>query len=43
MTDLKQAQSLQHWLTENFLQNDEGFCHICHLDEQGARVLGTEL
>jgi homoserine kinase len=43
MTDLKQAQSLQNWLTENFLQNDEGFCHICHLDQQGARVLGTEL
>jgi homoserine kinase len=43
MTDLQQAQSLQNWLTENFLQNDEGFCHICHLDEQGARVLGTEL
>jgi len=43
MTDLKQAESLQNWLTENFLQNDEGFCHICHLDEQGARVLGTEL
>jgi len=43
MTDLIQAQSLQHWLTENFLQNDEGFCHICRLDEQGARVLGTEL
>ena len=43
MTDLTQAQSLQNWLTENFLQNDEGFCHICHLDEQGARVLGTEL
>ncbi|MEI6897829.1 MAG: homoserine kinase [Psychromonas sp.] len=43
ITDLKQAQSLQHWLTKNFLQNDEGFCHICHLDDQGARVLGTEL
>jgi homoserine kinase len=43
MTDLKQAESLQNWLTDNFLQNDEGFCHICHLDEQGARVLGTEL
>ncbi|WP_019613269.1 homoserine kinase [Psychromonas ossibalaenae] len=43
MTDLIQAQSLQNWLTENFLQNDEGFCHICRLDEQGARVLGTEL
>lgn len=43
MTDLEQAQSLQNWLTENFLQNEEGFCHICHLDKQGARVLGTEL
>lgn len=43
MTDLKQAESLQNWLTENFLQNDEGFCHICRLDDQGARVLGTEL
>ena len=43
MTDLEQAELLQNWLTENFLQNDEGFCHICHLDEQGARVLGTEL
>ena len=43
MTDLQQAESLQNWLTENFLQNDEGFCHICRLDEQGARVLGTEL
>jgi len=43
MTDLQQAESLQKWLTENFLQNDEGFCHICRLDEQGARVLGTEL
>ena len=43
MNNLEQAQSLQNWLTENFLQNDEGFCHICHLDKQGARVLGTEL
>jgi len=43
MTDLGQAESLQTWLTEKFLQNDEGFCHICRLDEQGARVLGTEL
>lgn len=43
MTDLKQAEALQNWLTENFLLNEEGFCHICRLDEQGARVLGTEL
>lgn len=43
MTNIEQAELLQQWLTENFLQNDEGFCHICRLDEQGARVLGTEL
>ena len=24
MTDLEQAELLQNWLTENFLQNDEG-------------------
>jgi homoserine kinase len=43
MNDLSQAESLKTWLIENFLQNDEGFCHICRLDEQGARVLGKEL
>jgi len=43
MSDLSQAELLKNWLTENFLQNEEGFCHICHLDEQGARVLGKEL
>ncbi|TEW55000.1 homoserine kinase [Psychromonas sp. RZ22] len=43
MNDLSQAESLKNWLTENFLQNEDGFCHICHLDEQGARVLGKEL
>ena len=43
MNDLKQAELVKDWLTENFLQNEEGFCHICHLDEQGARVLGKEL
>lgn len=43
MNDLSQAELLKNWLTDNFLQNEEGFCHICHLDEQGARVLGKEL
>ena len=43
MTDLPQAEVLKTWLIENFLTNEEGFCHICHLDEQGARVLGKEL
>lgn len=43
MNDLSQAELLKNWLVENFLINEEGFCHICHLDEQGARVLGKEL
>lgn len=43
MTELKQAETLQNWLIDNFIQNEDGFCHICHLDQQGARVLGTEL
>ena len=43
MTDLKKAESLQKWLMLNFIQNDDGFCHICQLDEQGARVIGSDL
>lgn len=43
MTDLKKAESLQKWLTKNFIQNDDGFCHICKLDDQGARVIGSDL
>jgi len=28
------------WLTNHYLQNDEGFVHICRLDTAGARLLG---
>jgi len=42
MTELSQAENLKKWLVGNFIQNDDGFCHICYLDEQGARILGTE-
>lgn len=37
--ELKKAQEMEQWLIKNFLQNKEGFCHICQLDEQGAQVL----
>lgn len=34
------AQRMAQWLQENYLQNDEGFVHICRLDNAGARRLG---
>jgi len=34
------AQRLASWLTQHYLQNDEGFVHICRLDTTGARVMG---
>lgn len=43
MKQQEQAQRLKLWLEQNFVQNDDGFCHICRLDEKGARVVGTEL
>ncbi len=34
------AQRMADWLKNNYLQNDEGFVHICRLDTAGARQLG---
>lgn len=34
------AQRVADWLTRHYLQNDEGFVHICRLDTNGARVMG---
>ena len=34
------AQRVADWLSKNYLQNQEGFVHICRLDTAGARVLG---
>lgn len=34
------AQRLADWLRQHYLQNDEGFVHICQLDSVGARKLG---
>ena len=33
------AQRVADWLSINYLQNQEGFVHICRLDTAGARVL----
>lgn len=37
--ELSQAQVINDWLTENYIQNDSGFSHICKLDLQGSRVV----
>ncbi|SUW62223.1 Homoserine kinase [Buttiauxella agrestis] len=34
------AQRVADWLSQHYLQNQEGFVHICRLDTAGARVLG---
>ncbi|EOC1345692.1 homoserine kinase [Cronobacter turicensis] len=34
------AQRVAEWLKQHYLQNQEGFVHICRLDTAGARVLG---
>lgn len=41
--DLEIAKRLARWLTEHYVQNEEGFVHICQLDSQGAKVTGSEL
>lgn len=37
---LETAQRMADWLRQHYLQNDEGFVHICRLDTAGARKLG---
>lgn len=34
------AEQAKAWLQQHYLQNDEGFVHICRLDTTGARKLG---
>ncbi|MBK5143229.1 homoserine kinase [Budviciaceae bacterium BWR-B9] len=36
---LETAQRLADWLTKHYVQNDEGFVHVCRLDTAGARKL----
>ncbi|AFJ48409.1 homoserine kinase [Shimwellia blattae] len=38
--DPQAAQRVAGWLQQHYLQNQEGFVHICRLDTAGARVLG---
>jgi homoserine kinase len=36
--DLAQAQNINQWLNEHYIQNDSGFSHICQLDQGGAVI-----
>lgn len=37
------AERVARWLEQNYVQNNEGFVHICRLDKQGSKMTGTEL
>ncbi|MBQ8706473.1 MAG: homoserine kinase [Succinivibrionaceae bacterium] len=34
----EKAEKIEAWLKDNFIQNSDGFCHICHIDGRGATV-----
>ncbi|MGF1910543.1 homoserine kinase [Vibrio kasasachensis] len=37
------AERVAGWLEQNYVQNEEGFVHVCRLDKQGSKVTGSEL
>ena len=37
--DLTEAETINAWLRDNYIQNDAGFSHICKLDLEGSRVV----
>lgn len=43
MTDKTQAERMQAWLEAHFIQNEDGFCHICKIDRQGTQITGNAL
>ncbi|QJR80070.1 homoserine kinase [Alteromonas pelagimontana] len=34
--DQSQAQNIADWLSENYIQNEDGFSHVCRIPTQGA-------
>ena len=34
--DYRQANDIANWLTENYIQNEDGFSHVCRIPAQGA-------
>ncbi len=41
--DKEVADRVSCWLQENYVQNDEGFVHVCRLNKQGSQVIGSKL
>lgn len=41
--DLAVAERVARWLEQNYVQNEEGFVHICRLDGFGSKVTGSTL
>lgn len=37
---IKIAKEVAEWLANNYIQNNDGFVHICNIDNIGARKLG---
>jgi homoserine kinase len=37
--NLKDAQAIEQWLNKHYIQNDDGFSHICKIDTAGSRVI----
>ncbi len=37
------AERVARWLEKNYVQNEEGFVHVCRLDKQGSTVTGSDL
>lgn len=40
---LEVAERVKVWLTNHYVQNDEGFVHVCQIDKQGSKVTGSRL
>ncbi|UTM56814.1 homoserine kinase [Photobacterium sp. CCB-ST2H9] len=40
--DLEVAERIARWLQQHYVQNDEGFVHVCRLDSQGSTEIGSE-
>ncbi|WP_413112996.1 homoserine kinase [Thaumasiovibrio sp. DFM-14] len=37
------AERVARWLSDNYIQNEQGFVHVCKLDTQGSQVTGSHL
>lgn len=39
---LESAQAIQTWLEQHYIQNEDGFSHVCKIDTAGTRLLDSE-